>query len=280
MGGVDIPLHVSLLPRWPIFHDGVAQRRTSTCPCAMAARPRDGRLSALVAMSVDVVAWYAACAALAAALGPPLVRALGVDDPRVGIADALAAGAMLGVAYPLFREALEAGSAAASLGAVVLVLLLLAVHVAFDIDGVAATSARNAFLAGAVHAAPEGVALGVACALDPRFGAVVAGTLALHNVGEGMALGARLHPVIGGARTPWAAVIANAPQVALGVAAYAACVRFPAWQSALAGAAAAALVYLALADLLPDGYRTAGRTAISVTVIVATSVVVFAGALP
>jgi hypothetical protein len=48
----------------------------------------------------------------------------------------------------------------------------------------------------------------------------------------------------------------------------------------LLGVSAAALIYLALADLLPDGYRVAGRTALSVMVIAATSLVAFAVALP
>ncbi len=53
---------------------------------------------------------------------------------------------------------------------------------------------------------------------------------------------------------------------------------YPSLRPSLLGASAGSLVYLSLADLLPDGYRAAGRTAISVVVIVATSVVAFAEA--
>lgn len=230
-------------------------------------------------MSFLQVAGYATFAAMAAALGPLVGRARRADDHNVGMATAVAAGMMLGLAYPLMRDALDTGAVWATVGAGVAVVALFLVHVAFEIDGATLVAPRRALGAAAVHAAPEGLALGVACAVDSRFGLVVALTLALHNVGEGMALGVHLARHGGAGRAPLVAAFSNLPQVALGLAGFMLASAVPALRPALLGASAGSLVYLSLADLLPDAYRAAGRTAISVAVIAATSMVAFAGAL-
>ena len=218
-------------------------------------------------------------AALLAALGPLLASDAGPEDRVVGLATALAAGGMLGVSYPLLRDGLDGAAVAASLGAAGAVVLLFLAHVFFDIDGDGGVPPSRAFTAAAVHAAPEGLALGVACALDARFGLIVGITLALHNVGEGVALATLLGRTVSRARAAVLATASNLPQVALGVAGFGLAGRYPAVQPALMGAAGGALVYLSLSDLLPAGYRAAGRTAISVVVIAATGLAAFAGAL-
>jgi len=229
-------------------------------------------------MSLVQVAIYAALAAIAAALGPVLARVWGPAEPLVGMANALAAGMMLGLAYPMMRDGLDADAISATMGAGAGVIVLFLLHVWFQLDGPEAVPPMRALFGASLHAAPEGLALGVACALDPRFGQLVAFTLALHNVSEGIALASHMGPGEKPGRAASAAALSNAPQVALALAGFALANAYPPVRPLLLGGAAGSLVYLSLADLLPDGYRGAGRTAISVVVIAATGMVAFAEA--
>lgn len=229
-------------------------------------------------MTFADVALYAALAAAAAGLGPVLAKVRGPDDVLVGLANALAAGLMLGLAYPLIRDGLVGAPVAATMAGASAVVLLFLFHLWFGLDGREATPPVRALLGAAVHSAPEGLALGVACAVDPRFGLIVAFTLALHNAGEGIALSAHLVRREKRMRAAAAAALSNAPQVAMAMGGFVLATSYPALRPALLGASAGSLVYLSLADLLPDGYRATGRTAISVVVIVATSIVAFAEA--
>lgn len=228
-------------------------------------------------MSLQIVLLYAILAAAAAGLGPVLARVSGPEDRFVGLADALAAGMMLGLAYPLTRDGLDAGTVGATVGAWAAVVALFAAHAWLHLDSRAPISPPRAFLGAAVHAAPEGLALGVALAMDPRFGAVVAFTLALHNVGEGVSLSSQLARGEKVARHAMAAALSNLPQVVLAVTGYFLATAYPSLRPILLGASAGSLIYLSLSDLLPSGYRVAGRTAISVVIIAATSMVAFAG---
>ncbi|ODT01888.1 MAG: hypothetical protein ABS52_15845 [Gemmatimonadetes bacterium SCN 70-22] len=228
-------------------------------------------------MSIELVALYSITAAAAAGVGPILARVSGPDDPFVGLANALAAGMMLGLAYPLTRDALDAGTIGATIGAWGAVVTLFAVHAWFDLDAGDAVPPARAQLGAALHSAPEGLALGVALAMDARFGAVVAGTLALHNVGEGISLSSHLAGGRSVARRAAAAAASNLPEVVLALAGFLLATAFPSLRPLLLGASAGSLIYLSLADLLPSGYRAAGRTAIAVVIIAATSMVAFAG---
>lgn len=230
-------------------------------------------------MTPTAVAWYAAFAAAAAGLGPLLAREPRPGDRFMGLTNALAAGMMLGLAYPLTRDGLETGTVSATLAASLAVVLLFLVHVWFRLDGEDTTSPVRVLIGASVHSAPEGVALGVACAIDHRFGAVVALTLALHNVGEGVVLSSSLARRQQRARVVAAAALSNLPQVMLATGSFVLAEARPTLRPALLGASAGSLIYLSLADLLPSGYLAAGRTAIAVVVIAASGIVAFVGVL-
>ncbi|MFN8668642.1 MAG: ZIP family metal transporter [Gemmatimonadaceae bacterium] len=230
-------------------------------------------------MTLQTVALYAALAAAAAGLGPILSRVQGPEDRFVGLANALAAGMMLGLAYPLTREGFDLETVQATVGAAVAVVALFLVHVWFNLDGGPSLPPLRALIGASIHSAPEGLALGVAAAVDPRFGVVVALTLALHNVGEGIALSSYLVRREKRVRAVAAAALSNLPQFAMAAGGFALASAHPGLRPSLLGAAAGSLVYLSLADLLPSGYRGTGRTAISIVVIAATSMVAFAEAM-
>lgn len=230
-------------------------------------------------MTLVEVTLYATFAALVAGAGPLIAIEVKAGGFRAGMAGGTAAGMMLGLAYPLMRDGLATGATMATAGGAVVVLLLLLAHIAYDLDGASFPTPGKAIRAAAVHAAPEGLALGVAGALDARLGMVVAFTLALHNASEAVALTSQLGAASGRGRAVVLSMLTNVPQVALGVAGFALATAFPSVRPALLGASAGPLIYLSLADLLPDAYRGAGRTAVSVAAIAATSMVAFAAAL-
>ena len=234
---------------------------------------------ARVSTTLWALAGWVAVAALAAAIWPLLLARRGADAHVSGLASALAAGAMLGVGYPLMSIGLARDGLLAPLGAVLGIATTWATHLAFGLGAEARdASAGRAVAAGALHAAPEGVAMGAAAAVGPRFGLFLVLTLALHNVWEGQLLGARL--LAGGAgrgRAAALAVLANAPQVLLAVLAARLAHAMPAGVPLLLGFAFGALAYLCLAELLPESYLSTGRTRIAVVVSVAAGLVALLG---
>jgi zinc transporter ZupT len=229
-------------------------------------------------MSITQLAIVALAAALAAALGPFLLRRSGAPSERLlGVANALAAGMMLGIGYPLMGVALARSALGAVLGAAAGVLVTYLAHVRLGVGVDDPHAHDHVVAAAAVHAMPEGIALGAAAALDARLAGVLAATLAVHNVSESAVLTPRLRGGAGRLRAATLATVANAPQLVLAVVALLLALRFPAMLAPLLGVAFGALMYLCLAELLPDSYRLTGRTSIALVVIVAAGVVALAG---
>lgn len=230
--------------------------------------------------SLPLVAGWAALAALAAALGAFLPAGQGTSGSRpLAVASALAAGAMLGVGYPLMSLGLARGGVAATLGALAGVAAPWATHVLLGVGGgdPAARTGR-AVAAGALHSAPEGIAIGAAMAVGTRFGLFLVATLAIHNVWEVEVLSARLRAAgRSRGRAALLGILTNLPQPAFAVLAFALARAVPASLPPLLGLGFGALTYLALAELLPESYEAAGRTSIAVVVSVAAGVVALLG---
>ena len=253
--------------------------------------PTDRLLALLLASSL---------AALAAGLGALLAatpRAGAGAHRRLGWASALAAGLMLGVAYAVMEVGLRLAPAAAGVAAVIGIAF---VHLAGALPSTRAgwvaeaspepagagggppgsLPARRplAVAASVLHSAPEGMAIGVAMALDDRFGMALALTLAVHNVSEGAVLGAGLADRgLTPGRAAALATAAKTSQVALAAATFAAASRWPALLPWALGFAFGALVYLLLAELLPESYRRVGRTSIALVVSVAAGIAALLG---
>ena len=185
----------------------------------------------------------------------------------LGWATALASGIMLGVAYALMTVALERNATASGLGALAGIAAVATVRALVD--------SSNAFRSGAVHAIPEGVAIGVAAAVGMPFGLMMAASLAVHNIPEGtvtvaglLARGRRL------AAATMLAVVANLNQVLFAILAFLAVQTAPGLLPWTLGFAVGALLHLVMAELLPHSYREAGRTSIALVTIVAVAILV------
>ena len=132
-----------------------------------------------------------------------------------------------------------------------------------------------------LHAAPEGVAIGVAASINLGLGLFLAAALAIHNIAEGVSLVSATRRsgcsvTLGALRS----VTSNIPQVVLALISFALLTGLPSFIPLGVGFSVAALVYLALVDLLPQAYGQTGDKSIAIVTAVAMSTVPFlAGAL-
>ena len=226
-----------------------------------------------------------AAAGVAAAVAPLGILPLTVRrEPPValiGAANALAAGIMLGAAY-ILSAGFEAPVSAAA-GAVVGVLAIHMTHAAsgtseLDLNRLEASDpvySYRVLLVGTLHSAAEGVAIGVAMAVDLRFGLVMAAAMAVHNVPEATVLGAVLRGQ--GATLRAAAglvLVVDASQILLAVTTHSIVVAAPAAVPWAQGFAAGALIDLVLVELLPESYRELGRGSIALVAAAAMGAVV------
>jgi zinc transporter ZupT len=231
---------------------------------------------------------YASIAALSAIPGG-LVR-WSPDSGRerwIGWAHALAAGGMLGAAFVLTTVP-DALPVAAALGGVLGVAFIAVTHAMTGLDTLDLsrprledpTAAPRLVALHALHACTEGVAIGVAMAVDLSLGVFMALAIAVHNVPEAALLsGATLRQGAGGAAGVRLVVLSNAGQPALAVASWFVVATVPASLPWVLGFAVGALLTLVMTELLPASYREAGSTSIALVASVALGLVVLLGGI-
>lgn len=236
-----------------------------------------------------VVLLYSSIAAGAAALGVlPLVGRQRIPAVAIGWANALAAGLMLGAAYLLMVASLEYVATFGAMGAVLGIAFVWFTHTAagtedLDLNRLDESSevyGYKVLLANTLHSAPEGVAIGAAMMVSVPFGIFVALAMAVHNIPEATVLSAILRAR--GVRLDDAAglaVVTNISQVLLAVVTYAIVSAAPGALPWALGFAVGALIYLVMAELLPECYREAGATTIALVTIVAMGIVVLLGGI-
>jgi ZIP family zinc transporter len=227
--------------------------------------------------ALALVFLYSALAVSASALGAlPFALRREVPAAWLGWAKALAGGLMFGAAYVLIVEGLELDPSAEALGAVAGIGFVFATHAFWDSGESRAGGERSALvLRPALHAAAEGVAIGVSMVVHLELGVFVALAFATHNVPESAALcGALRGRGMGLLRATLRVLGARAPQAALAVVAFHQTTQAPVLLPWALGFAAGALVYLVLVDLLPASYREAGQTSIALLTSLALGAVV------
>lgn len=215
------------------------------------------------------LAFWSVLAAFAAGLGPFFI---GKKD--LGWANAFAAGMMLGAAYLLMTAGMDQAAITASVAAAFAIIVTFGIHLWIGLG----TRPVYAYTASAIHSAPEGVAIGAAMALSAEFGFFVVLTFAIHNISESATIISHLET--SGLRRSQAVLLAigaRAMQVLFALVAFGIATISPALLSVMLGAAFGSLVYLCIAELLPESYHTAGRTSIAVVASVAAGVVALLG---
>lgn len=228
---------------------------------------------------------YSSLAASAAALGAmPLVARERLPLTWIGWANALAAGLMLGAAYALMVAGLDRAPARGAAGALLGIAFVFSTHAAsgtedLDLNRLRETGPAYGYqllLVNTLHAVPEGIAIGAAMAVSLPFGIFMALAIAVHNVPEATVfssiLTSRGVPLRDAAGL---SVAANVNQVLLAIVTFAIVSAAPSVLPWALGFAVGALIYLVMAELLPECYRQAGRTSIALVTIVAMGMVVW-----
>lgn len=222
-------------------------------------------LAMIVAEPVLNVLLYGTLAVAVAPLGVlPFVFGRRPRPVWIGGASALAAGLMLGAGYLLMDDGLEEGIWAAVLGGVAGILYTLGARLFSGVDELdgATPSDRTplVLLQHGLHAAAEGLAIGVAMNLNLRLGVFVALSLGIHNIGEAMALTDLLRRWrVSLVRAAGVAVAINLPQPVLALAVFALEPVLAGFFPAALGFAAGSLIFLVLTELVPEAYPQAGR---------------------
>jgi len=231
---------------------------------------------------------YASIAALSAIPGG-LVRwsAEPGRDRWLGWAHALAAGGMLGAAFVLTGVP-DAAAGAAAIGGILGVAFIVVTHAVTGLetldlsrpDREDPTAARRLVALHALHACTEGVAIGIAMAVDLSLGVFMALAIAVHNVPEAALLSAATRRQgAGRASTVGLVVLSNLGQPALAMATWFTVTTVPASLSWALGLAVGALLNLVMTELLPASYREAGSTSIALVASVALGLVVLLGGI-
>lgn len=219
---------------------------------------------------------YALATALATGLGAvPFAFVRRVSPRAVAVANALAAGLMLGASFGLVAEGTGYGRWQTIAGALLGVLFILTTQrylgshdVSFgDVKGAAARQMVLIVIVMTVHSFAEGVAVGVSFGGGMTLAAVITVAIAVHNIPEGLAISAVLRPKgVSVLRCAGWSVFSSLPQPIMALPAF---LFVEAFRPALPygiGFAAGAMVFMVLHELLPEAFEAARRPAVATLV--------------
>ncbi len=217
--------------------------------------------------------WIVTAAAFATALATglgalPFYLRKDLSKTQQGLANALAAGLMIGASVLL----IQAGNKAAlwpTLGGLTLgIVLAYAIHIGLaykEPSSMIAERPRTALsrrgmmivLIMTLHSGAEGISIGVAFGPGDELGFLVTLAMALQNIPEGLAIALVLVPsgVSVGQATLWA-IVSSLPQPLLALPAYFAVLSFEPLMPWGLGLAAGAMIWMCLADLLPESFKS------------------------
>jgi zinc transporter ZupT len=236
-----------------------------------------------------LVLLYSSVAAAAAVLGAaPFLWRPQLRSEWVGWSNALAAGLMLGAAYALMVNGVPRIPVTGLAGVLIGVVFVNRLHAAsgtseLDLNRLEQTDPEYGYqvlLVNTFHSGSEGVAIGAAMSVNLSFGVFMALAIAAHNIPEGMVLTAILRGRGVGLRDAAGLTVAtNVSQILMAIVVYALVAAAPDLLPWMLGFAVGSLVYLVLAELLPQCYRQAGPTSIAVVTIVAMGIVILLGTM-
>ncbi len=223
-----------------------------------------------------VVGIFGLATALATGLGAiPFVFLRNLSPRAVAVSTALAAGLMLGASFGLVAEGTAHGSWETLVGAVAGVAFILVAQRMLeghnlDIGSVHDADSRRMALmviVMTIHSFSEGVAVGVSFGGSVTLASVITLAIAVHNIPEGLAISAVLRsrgvPVWKCAG--WS-VFSSLPQPLMAVPAFLFVDSFRPTLPYGIGFAAGAMVFMVLAELLPETYETERKATVALLV--------------
>ena len=222
-----------------------------------------------------VVFLYALATAVATGLGAlPFLFLRDVSARALALANAVAAGLMLGASFGLVVEGAARGAQETFVGAVAGVLFILVTQRVIGehdvhFGGISGAGARRMLLivvVMTVHSFAEGVAVGVSFGGGAALATAITLAIAVHNVPEGLAITAVLRPRGASllACAGWS-IFSSLPQPLMAVPAYVFVERFAAALPYGLGFAAGAMLFLVLVELLPEASEESDAATIALT---------------
>lgn len=216
--------------------------------------------------------------ALATGLGAlPFLFARRPERSWLGLANALAAGLMVGASLGLLWEGHRYSDARTGLGALVggafiwISRRLIEHRRELHLGALRGADAKRALLVVGVmtlHSFTEGVGVGVAFGGTETLGVLIAIAIAVHNIPEGLAVSLVLVPRGTSVRAAagWS-FFSSLPQPLMAVPAFLFVESFSGVLPLGLGFAAGAMVWLAGAELVPDALETTRPRAVALTVV-------------
>jgi zinc transporter ZupT len=235
-------------------------------------------------VTVLAVFFAALMTAVATGLGAlPLLLGRRIE-PLLGLGTALAAGFMAGASIGLFWESVGKSAVKTALGAAVGVVFIVATRgmlghrrqVEFGaLRGAAAMGALMIVGVMTLHSFTEGIGVGVSFGDGAALGALIATAIAVHNIPEGLAISLVLVPGgISVVRAGLWSVFSSLPQPLMAVPAFLLVEWFEPILPAGLGFAGGAMVWMVVAQLLPDALRTTRPLPVAVATLSAAVVMV------
>jgi zinc transporter ZupT len=214
--------------------------------------------------------------ALATGLGAiPFAFIKSLSPRSAALANAIAAGLMLGASLGLLAEGVRHDPGRTFIGAAVGIgFILLTQHLLGDheiefasLTGAGARRMLLVIVVMTVHSFAEGVAVGVSFGGGQSLAIAITVALAIHNIPEGLAISAVMRPrgVSVLACAAWS-VFSSLPQPIMAVPAFLLVEQVRAALPYGLGFAAGAMVYMVLIELLPEAYDEAEGRAIGLLV--------------
>jgi zinc transporter, ZIP family len=231
---------------------------------------------------------FAVGTAVATGLGVlPLAVVRTRTERWIALSSALAAGFMVGASIGLTYEGWTIDEARTLIGALAGVLFvvvsrrLLRNSEHLHIGELRGAGARKALLivgVMTVHSFTEGAGVGVSFADSDSLGLLIAVAIAVHNIPEGLAIGLVLVPQGTSLRAAAAwAVFSSLPQPLMAVPSYLGVKAVHSLLPAGLGFAAGAMLWLALAYMVPGSLKEASRPQIAAAVVLGAGAMVAFG---
>jgi zinc transporter ZupT len=230
------------------------------------------------------LAVFVAALATAAATGlgaAPFLFVGEIARSWIGVASALAAGFMLAASALLFYEGARESVLRLAGGAVVGVLFVawasrrLAGRKDVHFEALAAADARRALLlvgVMTVHSFAEGIGVGVAFGGGESVGVVTAVAIAIHNIPEGLAISLVLVPQgISVLRAAGWSIFSSLPQPLVAVPAFLFVAFFDGLVPLGLGFAGGAMLWMVVAQVLPDALETSSRRSVALALCASTA---------
>jgi zinc transporter ZupT len=206
----------------------------------------------------------------------PFIFVRSMSRTWLGISNALAGGVMLGASVGLLRQGAHQSGVRTALGTLAGLLFIVVVrrwlsrrdHL--ELGALGGADALKAFMIVGVmtaHSFTEGVGVGVSFGAGEALGVLIAIAIAVHNIPEGLAISLVLVPR--GVRVRSAAawsIFSSLPQPLMAVPAFLFVETFAPFLAAGLGFAAGAMLWMVMAELIPDARSSAPTRVVALTV--------------